>query len=86
MNDNVKQYSNRTEKHLNLLIKLLLQEQKQSDDDLHYLLIMVYPCTQITILFQIIRHFLLFFVIYIYHNVVIQLLNSFGQLAKKIHL
>ena len=30
MNDNVKQYSNRI---LNLLIRLLLQEQKQSDED-----------------------------------------------------
>ena len=47
MNGNVKQYSNKTEKHLNLLIRLLLQEQKQSDEDLYSLLMM----TQITVLF-----------------------------------
>ena len=57
MNDFVKQYSSRIEKHLNLLIRLLLQEQKQSDEDLHSLLMMVYPSTQITILFLILRYF-----------------------------
>ena len=61
MNGNVKQYSNRTEKHLNLLIKLLLQEQKQSDEDLHSLLMMVYPSTQITKLFLIKRYFCYFY-------------------------
>ena len=75
MNDNVKQYSNRIEKHLNLLIRLLLQEQKQSDEDLHSLLNMVYPSTQITILFYR-KTFLLF--TNIYNNVIIQLLISFG--------
>ena len=61
MNGNVKQYSNRIEKHLNLLIKLLLQEQKQSDEDLHSLLMIVYPSTQITILFLIKRYFCYFY-------------------------
>ena len=36
MNDFVKQYSSRIEKHLNLQIRLLLQEQKQSDEELHF--------------------------------------------------
>ena len=75
MNDNVKQYSNRIQKHLNLLIRLLLQEEKQSDEDLHSLLMMVYPSTQINILFYR-KTFLLF--TNIYHNVIIQLLISFG--------
>ena len=75
MNDNVKQYSNRIQKHLNLLIRPLLQEQKQSDKDLHSLLMMVYPSTQITILFYR-KTFLLF--TNIYHNVIMQLLISFG--------
>ena len=57
MNDFVKQYSSRIEKHQNLLIRLLLQELMQSDEDLHSLLMMVYPSTQITILFLILRHF-----------------------------
>ena len=75
MNDIVKQYSNRIQKHLNLLIRLLHQEQKQSDEDLHSLFMMVYSSTQITILFYR-KTFLLF--TNVYHNVIIQLLISLG--------
>ena len=79
MIDFVKRYLSRIEKHLNLLIRLLLQEQKQSNE------VRGSPLFAHDGLFQYSDYhtvsnpktFLLF--TKIYHNVLIQLLNSFGN-------
>ena len=75
MNDFVKQYSSRIEKHLNLQIRLLLQEQKQSDEDLHFAHDGLSQYSDYHTVSNP-KTFLLF--TKIYHNVIIQLLNSFG--------
>ena len=72
MNDFVKQYSSRIQKPLILLIRLLLQEQKQSDEDLHSLLMMDYLKFSDYHTVSNPKTFLLF-TKKNYHNVIIQL-------------